>query len=121
MKRIIGGKAYNTETAQHIATAKYSYEKRRGEEWSGSWDLYRTKGGAFFLVRQETPEDGSPWDLYPNELWKKTMTEFFPLTYDNAYAFVRGEAQADNIELLVDGIFPSIPEAVDDTSEDTAK
>jgi hypothetical protein len=112
MKRIINGVSYNTDTAQHIATASYDYEKRDGEEWSGSYDLYRTKGGAFFIVDIETPDDPTPWGYEREEAWKMQRVTFTPLTYDKAHEFVLGKGHWNiPVELLVNGIFPSIPEA----------
>lgn len=52
-KYVVGGKTYNTETAEHI-----------GDYWNGfgssdfkncRFDLYRTKKGAFFIVGEGGP------------------------------------------------------------------
>ena len=56
MKRVVDGKAYNTETAERIAVARETYEKGF-REWISETVLYRTPKGAWFLVESEWPEN----------------------------------------------------------------
>ncbi len=53
MKKIIGGKVYNTETATHIGTN--STHLHRGDFAYEDEDLYVTKKGAFFLQGEGGP------------------------------------------------------------------
>lgn len=120
MKRIINGKAYNTATAQHIATADYSFEKGR-TEWLGRYDLYRTKGGAFFGTDTYWPSlmhesfDRERFGSAQEEREARERVEVRALSYDEAHGFVLGKWQIGDysVELLAEGIFPSIPEAED--------
>jgi hypothetical protein len=95
MKRIIDHKTYNTVTAQRIACGKYTYEKRC-TDWFGRQDLYRTRGGAFFLVEME----------WCNAEDKHTALE--PISYDEAHKFVLGGRGVSEVDLFVNGIFPTI-------------
>jgi hypothetical protein len=100
MKRIIDGKTYNTQTALHVATASFEYE-RKGKDWRCQRDLYRTKGRALFLVDVDT----TGYDATEH----KRVT-FWPISYDDAYDFVLGRYGRGNhgVELLAHYIFPSI-------------
>jgi hypothetical protein len=120
MKRIIGGKSYNTATAQHVAQA----EEREGTEaqdveLATAYNLYRTKGGAFFLVISEWRiVDGQDDDA-------AIFSEFYPLDYDQAHRFARGEPvqigrmylPGKQIARLAPGVFPTVEEAADDTPQ----
>ncbi len=110
MKRIINGKAYNTATAQHIATADYRFDKGR-VEWLGRYDLYRTKGGAFFGIDTCLPNLE-----YQEERDAHKWVEVKSITYDEAYEFVLGKWKWQigeySAKLLADGIFPSITGSV---------
>lgn len=97
MKRIIEGKAYNTETAQTIARGSSTYE-RRGKTWLSETTLYRTKGGAFFTVHIDHPEGDDE---------ARPSVTFNPISYDEAYKFARGDGFTREVELLAEGIFPS--------------
>ena len=106
IKRIIDGKAYNTDTAQKVARAKFTYEKNSAR-WISVATLYRTKGGAFFTVEVEKPDEA-----YADS---REFVTFKPLSYDAAHKFARGDLNMSaGVELLADGIFPSVPEATDD-------
>lgn len=106
MKRIIGGKALNTETAQPIARTAYTMSKTDDkdgpEKLSVTETLYRTRGGQFFMHRVNTPTDRR----------YVRMDEWGLLNYDEAHAYAR---QGD-VELLAEGIFPTIPEAKEATA-----
>jgi hypothetical protein len=114
MKRIIDGKAYNTDTALHVAHTESSYMDDRAREHDLVLDLYRTKGGAFFLVEF----DGLDADDEDNR--RETVT-FYPVSYDTAHAFASGRSYklgysnrgAEQVELRAAGIFPEVPEAAD--------
>lgn len=63
MKRVIDGKAYNTVTAEVIATTEGTYQKRSGgEDWRYFTTLHRTPKGAWFLVEEEWIDDEQPED-----------------------------------------------------------
>jgi hypothetical protein len=85
VKRIIEGKAYDTETATLVATADHGDE--RSQAW---WSLYRTRDGAFFEVVAD--HDG-------------VLEGFYPLTDKQAQAFL--EANAND---LVEHHFGPMPE-----------
>jgi hypothetical protein len=111
VKRIIEGKAYNTATADHIASARDGYNDDRGRDHTLQHELYRTKGGAFFMVlidRLDDDDDG-----------RDPEVEFYPIRYDTAYTFAsgrnfrlgRGEFSGLQVELHMDDIFPTVAEA----------
>jgi hypothetical protein len=115
MKRIIEGKAYNTETADHVASASDSYQDDRGRGHVLKYGLYRTKTGGFFLAQTDIMPDEEPGP-YPE-------VAFFPIGYDTAHDFASGkkyslgrynEMRALQVERLMDGIFPAVPEAAED-------
>lgn len=103
MKRIFNGKAFNTDTAQAVARGEFTYN-RHDEEWISEKTLYRTKGGAFFSFEIDTPLSNDD---------ERQVVKFDVLTYDKAHSFARG-AENLAVEILVDGIFPSLPEADDE-------
>jgi hypothetical protein len=113
MKRIIEGKAYNTATADHVASARDGYNDDRGRDHSLKHELYRTKGGAFFMVLTDTLDDDDTRD---------PEVEFYPIRYDTAYTFAsgrnfrlgRGEFSGLQVELHKDDIFPTVAEAEED-------
>lgn len=53
MKKIINGKAYNTETAKHLATFSHG---RISDFDSVYEELYQTKNGTFFLHYEGGPK-----------------------------------------------------------------
>ena len=130
MKRVIDGAAYNTATALHVARAKTStrLDQNDGDPITGfeeiAYNLYRTKGGAFFLVAQERLRR---FDAGSDE-WVRNSSDLYPLRYEQAHAFAQGKAMrvgalhllGQAVEILVDDIFPTVPEAVDETPTATA-
>lgn len=76
--------------------------------------MYRTKGGAFFLVVNEFRGEGDD---------ETHDTTFDPMTYDQAHQFARGERvqlgflilPGKQVEWHVEGIFPTVAEAADET------
>ena len=84
MKRIIDGLTYNTDTAERVALGGPP------SEWSfASWEIYRTRHGAFFKV--VTDHDGETQMLVP---------------LADAQAFLQRHAPD-----IVDAVFGPFPEA----------
>jgi hypothetical protein len=98
MKRVVGGKSYNTETAERIAHTEGSYEKdgRRGT-WEYEITLYRTPKTAWFTVEREWRENDED----------SIRTTFETLTLDEAIAWVKQYS----CELFNGEYFPAIEEA----------
>jgi hypothetical protein len=112
MKRIIGGKAYNTETATLIVSVKlsgYPFEMKGGikQLTIGSFDpktgtgsalvedvglssLYQTAGGAYFLVQEV--KDGFGVD--------RIQPGFYPLSRKEALAWAEPRFDTDKIEAM---------------------
>jgi hypothetical protein len=101
MKRVVGGKAYNTDTAERIARREGTYDKSNSSSYEAIWAyeivLYRTPKGAYFTVEREWP-DGSE---------DKARSHFEALSLDEALAWVRRE----QCELLNDAYFPAFEDA----------
>jgi hypothetical protein len=97
-----------------VASAFCTFERIEGEKWNGSYDLYRTEGGAFLLVSIDMPVDPTPWGY--DEPWYMQRVDFRRLSYDKALQFVRGEGTWNglHVELLEEGVFPKIEEPVDE-------
>lgn len=95
MKRVIDGIAYNTGTAQKVATGTYHYDKR-GEHWVIETTVYRTKSGSFFTVEADKPKH--LFGHFDHESSKLT-----PVSYDDAYALARSKV----VDILASGIFPT--------------
>ncbi len=85
MKRIIGGRTYNTRTATRLTGGE------AGDPSMGWWGLYQTRHGAFFKVRVD--HDG------------ETVLDFRPLT--DAEARIELESHAGH---LVEKYFGPLPE-----------
>jgi hypothetical protein len=106
VKRVVNGKAYNTETAERIALAEQRYDK--GERtWISETTLYRTPKGAWFLVETEWPQDKG---RDKNET-RTTFTAFESTktlsSLDQAFEWVK----SFQCELLNPEYFPTIEEA----------
>jgi hypothetical protein len=86
MKRIIDGKAYDTDTAELIARGDHDHELSQA-----SWSLYRTRNGAFFEVY--AGHDG-------------VVESFTPFTDVQARKFLE-----TNANHLVEEYFGPVPEA----------
>lgn len=121
MKRIIDGKAYNTETALHVATARRDYEDDKDRTHSVEMNLYRTKGGSFFLVEIDRGYESDVTASEEDEDVYRWRIIFHPVTYDTAHSFARGDklklagwsSEPWQIELQADDIFPTVPEAAE--------
>ena len=100
MKRVVGGKAYNADTAQTIAVAEDTYEKN-DRDWLSRNTLYRTPKGAWFVVEEDWPEEerGDPDDV---RIKFRIIRDL-----DHALEWVRG----CQCEIKNDEYFPAIEEA----------
>lgn len=92
MKRVIGRKSLNTETALEVAVLWFNY-KRDTDDWKCRRALYRTKGGIFFMLDLDVLVGDSEPPTYV----------FRIVDYDEAYKFVLREG----VMLYAEGIFPS--------------
>jgi predicted HicB family RNase H-like nuclease len=78
MRKIIQGKLYSTDTATHVATD--SYTRKTGDEDDKEVDvtecLYRTPGGAFFVVMlTDGPDRDEDGDLIRRDSWTPRSRE----------------------------------------------
>src|SRR5512134_864563 len=115
--RVIKGKTYDTDTAQRIAWAAGSYTRGEGVGLQVSRDVYRTGAETLFLV--DCVE--SLRDIQGVITVVETTTMFYPLSYDQALTFVRGDylvvtgirlgLGGMQINILDETIFPPVPEA----------
>ncbi|HCM89013.1 MULTISPECIES: hypothetical protein [Vagococcus] len=93
MKKIINGKAYNTETGTLLATYEYGYgmDFRKVLE-----ELYVTKKGAYFLYYF-----GGPSSKYGESIGNNQMSESSGiklLSKDEAKEFMEENGDADDYE-----------------------
>ncbi len=104
MKRIIGGKTYNTDTSSIVA--RYEYERAAGAEVEVT--VYQTRGGALFEVRrwQERVDGGYGPPEY------KARAEFEPMDRE---ALVRLVAETDGLEIIDNTVLEDPPEATAET------
>lgn len=87
MKRIVNGVTYNTETS--TAVAKASWEGNEGEQITGV--LYQTRGGAFFVDREETK---TVWNEREGKDEERITHSFEPLSAEQAHAWMmEGEVE----------------------------
>lgn len=93
MKRVIDGKAYNTETATEIAD--YSNDLGSGDFRNISESLYITTKGNFFLAGE-----GGPMTKYSQPCGNMTGggEGIIPLSKDEALAWAEAHADGDVIE-----------------------
>jgi|SRR6516164_1981230 hypothetical protein len=100
MKRVVDGKAYNTDTAEAIAT------KEERTELTCKVTLYRTPKGNWFTVEEELPVGNwkdSNYESIPNP--RRTFRALPDL--DTAFRWVN----AAGVELVEGKYFPSLEEA----------
>jgi hypothetical protein len=111
VKKIIDGKAYNTETATLLATVPLKGrkidERRPGviitgsEVVAGETKLFESRGGTYFLVREVTMENVLPDPDYVGSLFSPATSGLFPLTRKQAMAWAESkEFDADKIESM---------------------
>lgn len=75
--KVIGGKRYNTETAQRIAYYRNSANKRDFHQFEET--LYKTPSGAFFLVGEGGPMSKYSETIGQNQ-WSGSGDNFTPMT-----------------------------------------
>lgn len=111
MKRVIGGVAYNTDTATVIG--RVSYDDTSGHGSRGTQTLYQTAGGAFFLHSHEfiTRKRRRGWQ-------EREEHEILPITRDEAAEWPTNGAEwpTSRVEILAD-VFG---EALETTEADSA-
>ena len=93
MRKVIGGKVYNTETAKQIATASYS---NYGDLAYWSEEIYRTKRGNWFLVGE-----GGAMSKYARAIGQNEVgggSAIIPLTRGKALAWL--EAHTSDSEAI---------------------
>lgn len=93
MKKVVNGKVYNTETADHVASwdnGYYGNDFKRCEE-----DLYRTSKGSWFIVGE-----GGPMSKYARPVGNMTSggDGLAPLTDDEAYQWLEDKGETELIE-----------------------
>ena len=96
MKRIIGGKTYNTETAEHILTNTSGL--LRGDAYYRCETLYRTKRGAYFLH-----VEGGGYTELGDPVPKSHMTfnsgqKIVPMAADEAREWLKQHGAIDVLE-----------------------
>src|SRR5258708_32634834 len=96
MKRIIEGKTYNTDTATKIAA--YEFQDEKGYDTVA--DVYKNRGGAFFIVNKWHQPDVNG-ELSPKYLVEATNRE----------EIERLIALESNIEILDEDALSTPPEA----------
>ena len=94
MKRIIDGKRYDTETADHIAQASASCPVNDFNHWEEN--LYRTKSGRFFLVGEGGPMTGYARSCGQNQ-WTGG-SDLQPLTDDEARSWLERHKHTEALE-----------------------
>lgn len=92
MRRIVDGLRYDTETAEHVASASYGYA-RDFASWNE--DLYRTPRGAYFLHYE-----GGPSSRYavPVPGGRGGSSGIRPLTSAEALAWLEEHGETEAIE-----------------------
>lgn len=93
MKKIIGGKKYDTETARFIGEDGFS-NQRDFNHWSE--DLYQKRTGEFFLYGE-----GGPLSRYAEVTGQNEWSggeKIIPLSYDSAREWAEKHLDADDYE-----------------------
>ena len=93
MKKIVGGKRYNTDTATLVG--EYGYGNR------GDFDrihegLYRTKNGSYFVAGSGGPKTRYSVRVEQN-CWSGS-SDIYPLTQDEALEWAQAHLDAQEIE-----------------------
>jgi hypothetical protein len=120
MKQIIDGKAYNTETASRIGSVQhpgwpYTLEQniRTVQMTAGpppckdaaTSTLYQTRGGAYFLVREERKDFSAQVDNFGQS--KAVFPGLYPLTRKEALTWAEQHFDTGKLEAM----FGEFPEA----------
>lgn len=108
MRKIIKGKLYDTSTATHVATDTF-LDENGGDEFEVVEDVYRTKGGAFFMVRMESgPDRDDDNNLIMHTSWSAQSLDQAERWFNTGI----------NVDLHDESVFVAPDEA---TSEDEAE
>ncbi|MFZ2207387.1 MAG: hypothetical protein WAV22_01820 [Porticoccaceae bacterium] len=102
MRVIIDGKKYDTDTAEHIASASYSGSRSDFQWWEE--DLYRKRTGEFFLSGA-----GGPMTRYAAAVDQNSWTggsRIIPLSEEEAREWLERHADAETYEQ----VFGAVPE-----------
>lgn len=93
MKKIIGGKRYNTETAEEIASFGNGLGTRDFRNYDET--LYKTKNGNWFLAGE-----GGPMTKYAEPCGDMMCggSDIIPLGPDEALAWLESHNEADAID-----------------------
>jgi hypothetical protein len=94
MKRIINGKAYNTETARRLGDVECHYASRSDFGWHDT-GVYMTKKGAFFVAGRGGPS--SCWAHYNGNTYR-SGEGIQVISKDNAREYL--EADERNIAVI---------------------
>jgi len=99
MKRVIGGKTYNTDTS--VLVARYGYEDEKDREvWV---NVYQNRGGAFFEVHSREELDINGENIRRNSFEATSREELEKL--------VAGEYVVNDIELFDERALATPPKA----------
>ncbi|MGB5096457.1 MAG: hypothetical protein WBN82_00970 [Porticoccaceae bacterium] len=96
MRAIINGKKYDTDTAEHVASASYSGSRSDFQWWEE--DLYRKRTGEFFVAGE-----GGPMTRYARAVDQNSWTggsRIIPVTESGARAWVENHGDAETYERL---------------------
>lgn len=104
MRRIVDGKAYDTETAELLAEFRYGYP---GEDDHYQESLYRTAGNGFFLACNGAED--SPYALLLREDIARPGADIVPLTDAEVLRWLEDYEYTEVIER----VFGTLPEAGD--------
>lgn len=103
MKRIIDGVTYNTDTAMVVARSTWHEDAGYGVvESDNEHTLYRTRGGAFFVVERKEFHKKKNDEWIPVE-----EVEFVPMTQDQAQTWTL----TGTVEMIDGTVFGEPPEA----------
>jgi hypothetical protein len=103
MKRVVNGVTYNTETSEKIGRIEWTQGTQDEEQYEAT--LYRTRGGAFFVVEVKR------WHEYDGDTWQPhEKTTFEPMTSAEAHKWIM---DGDQVEIFHNP-FDDPPEAEGD-------
>jgi hypothetical protein len=124
MKKIIDGKAYNTETARLLTTVQLPGQKRddRGaiqfdptsKLIGGTTSLYETPGGAYFIVREVKEGLYANDDFRGGDKWTRYISHPGLYALTRKQALVWAESKRFDID-KIESMFGNIEEAGETT------
>jgi len=100
MIKVIDGKRYNTDTAEHV----YGHDNGRGSSdfrWRTK-DLYRTKSGAWFLVHEGGPLTDMACQVAGGLGYGEDLEA---ITENDAYGFLQAHSTDDKAQEAIDKYF----------------